>query len=119
MRTFNYYKMKYILAILFTFIITFSFGQAKTNLDLKKLNGSWISTDDKNYHITIKDATWKDYYEKNVTTVLDLKINKNNITAKDKKSGEIYKYEIVKLNDKQLSLIYLDRGNTLSFKRKP
>lgn len=95
-----------------------SFGQVKKNIDLKKLNGNWISLDDKKYHIVIKSLSWEDYYGREKTAVLNFKINKNIITAKDNHTGDTFKYEVVIVTNKQLTLIYLDRGNTLSFRRK-
>ncbi|MDB5198204.1 MAG: hypothetical protein JWO92_167 [Chitinophagaceae bacterium] len=93
-------------------------AQKKKNIDFKKLNGSWISVDDKKYRITIKGSIMQEYYGREKTAVLNFKVNKNMLTAIDNHTGDIFKYEIVILNNHQMSLIYLDRGNTLNFKRK-
>ena len=96
----------------------FSYAQVKKSIDLKKLNGTWVSTEDKKYWVVIKGLVMQEYYDKEKTAVLNFRIYSNVLTAKDIKTKDVFKYEIVTVNNKQLTMIYLDRGNTLSFRRK-
>ncbi len=110
--------MKTLLTIISFIILFAASAQKKNSIDLKKLDGNWISADDKRYHINIKGSAWIDYYGKEKNFSLAFTITKNIITATDNSTKEIYRYEIAKLNDKILDLVYLDRGNKISFKRK-
>ncbi|HUS01965.1 MAG TPA: hypothetical protein VMY77_09570 [Chitinophagaceae bacterium] len=70
--------MKKILLLLFCFIvIDGSYGQLKNIAGIKKLNGIWVSVDDRKYWITIKGAVWKEYYDRKRTATLTFRVNKN------------------------------------------
>lgn len=111
--------MKYILTVLFILCIGLcAHAQAKKNIVLKKLTGTWVSTEDKKYRVIIKGSIMQEYYDKEKTAVLRFRIHRNLLTAKDIKTGDVFKYDLVTVNNKQLTMIYLGRGNTLSFRRK-
>lgn len=109
---------KNLLLIFSLIVICQSYGQIRTRFDIKKLNGSWVSADDKKYWITIKGKVWKEYYDNKRTATLSFTVSKNIIKTKDNATGEIFKYEIRKLNNTSLELIYLERGNTFRFRKR-
>lgn len=94
--------------------------------------GTWQSVDDPNYSITItSDGTWTDFY--GTTTPAEETGSLTLFTSEDPSVGyqgsttpgvvylkvaegksTLY-YSLTKLTEAHLQLLYLDRGNTLSF----
>jgi hypothetical protein len=82
------------------------------------LIGDWILADEKNYRIVFTAGSQAEYYGKEVQAVFTYRCAKDTLISKDKTTGAIYKYALATLTDKNLTLIYLDRGNLLEFRRK-
>ena len=113
--------MRYIFTALCLAMLVIGFPQQRTpsgSPDARLLTGRWRSTEDKNYQIEFKAGTETEYYEKEVMSQLSYELKKDQLTAKDKKSGQVSKYAILSLTSKNLTLLYLDRGNTLRFQRE-
>ncbi len=111
--------MKSLLTVILSALLTAGWAQKKATVaDPKLLIGRWRSVDDKNVRITFTVDTETEYYEKSVMSVSTYSLKKDQLTAKDKESGEVYRYAILQLDAKSLSLLYLDRGNTLRYKKE-
>ncbi len=84
--------------------------------DFALLQGKWVSLGDANSKIEFNNAKKIDYYQ-------DEKLSEDNFEIQDGKylvvgSGENeFKYEITELTDKNLTMIYLSRGNTLKYQK--
>jgi len=82
--------------------------------DLKMIRGKWISDEDKNYWIEIKDSIIVEHYEKDKPKIFKYKIENDQLVKTDLEGGT-YEYAFSNLSDDFLELIYLPRGNFLSF----
>jgi hypothetical protein len=109
--------MKALFSFLCLFLCVASFGQSKS-VDKTKILGTWVSAEDKNYTMVFKGDGVAEYYEKEKTSESTYKISGASLTKTDKADKSTYKYTILTLTDKALTLLYLDRGNTLKFRRK-
>ena len=83
--------------------------------DYKKLKGNWVSTEDKLYTVEFDGLTRTDYYENEVSSQYKIRIEKDNLYCIDLDDKEEYKYTIMSLTDKNLTLMFLPRGNKLIF----
>lgn len=120
--------LKFISLIILSFVFLGSCSSTKTNHDL--IQGSWVSVDDENSSIEITADNWiskysgEDDYENEYiisnqcANSIDDAQNPNGNYISMSDYGEIYCYEIIKLDDETLEISYLDRGNTLTYKRK-
>ena len=87
--------------------------------------GRWVSLEDKQSFIELrKPNLYIDIYGKAVLDTMKFVISTNKTQAKPYtelkvtgKDNTVFLYQIDYLSTKQLSLIYLDRGNTLNYKR--
>lgn len=82
-----------------------------------KIIGIWVSVDDVKNQVVFTKKTKLDYYGKMLVASYSYRIAGDSLTAKDKSDGSIYRYSVLSLTEKYLTLIYLDRGNLLKFKR--
>jgi hypothetical protein len=107
---------------LFCFLLTLSLAVSAQNkvpaIELKKLPGTWVSIDDKKYQIVFTDSTQTDFYENEKQAFLKYRVTTDQLTTTDQESGEIYKYTILSLSDKYLTLQHHPRGNLLKFSRE-
>jgi len=87
----------------------------KTQTDL--LLGRWVSLDDANSEIEFSvNKKMIDYYQGKKISEADFTVQgEKYLVAADK--GEEFKYSITELSDKNLTLTYLSRGNTLRYKK--
>ncbi len=122
-----------------TVVTTVAQADTKNTLedDYKLLQGTWQSDEDGKYLLLFKDRKTYDLYigEKD-TTAVDFILSSTSCNegtnadsikkregkpplflVKKDKDGDMC-YEVMTLTEDQLSLIYLDRGNILSFKKK-
>jgi hypothetical protein len=122
MKTFNFF------AILFFSIVLFNSCGTKTNQDL--ILGKWVSVDDPASTLEITENKWTfnitgeenfecDYLigDNCATNIEDTKNPNGNIIS-ILEYDEFYCYSILKLDQEILELSYLNRGNTLTYKRK-
>ena len=87
--------------------------------------GRWVSMEDKQSFIELrKPNLYIDIYGKEVLDTMKFSISTNKTQAKPYtelkvtgKDNTVFLYQIDYLSTKQLSLIYLVRGNTLNYKR--
>jgi hypothetical protein len=79
------------------------------------LFGRWISLDDANSEIEFKEGKKIDYYQKKKLSEGTFVQDGKSLTVSE--DGDEFKYTILELSDTKLSLSYLARGNTLSYKR--
>ncbi|MBL4709582.1 MAG: hypothetical protein JKY48_14205 [Flavobacteriales bacterium] len=85
--------------------------------------GRWISEDDYNSGIEIKNNKWilfykgdeLSIYDYKITTDVDSKVQQLSLTNND---SEAMEYSILEWNNDFLQLSYLPRGNTLRYKRE-
>jgi len=93
--------------------------QTKTKEANKNLLlGTWISADDQNYKMTINESSIIEYYDSEEVDKFTYKRDKDNLTKTDLATSDKYQYKIQELTKTDLKLIFLDRGNTLAFKKK-
>jgi hypothetical protein len=108
--------MKSLILLTLLVISVTSFAQNNPNeANMKLLSGQWESIDDKKYEIIISDSIIE-YYNKIETDAFSFKVEDNKLT-KYSVNGDLYEYEIVGLSKKYLTLMYLQRGNLLKFKK--
>ena len=93
------------------------------------IQGKWISVDDEDSVIEFKDGMKIDSYSEEEVGRSEfgfydsLNIDESSIKKETGKyllvgvGGETFEYEIVKLTDTELEMIYLARGNTLKYKK--
>ena len=91
-------------------------------------DGKWISTDDPKSGIEIKDGKWIMFYEGIETQANDIydievisKLEANEIASTQftlSNDTESLAYALLEYNDETLSMSYLDRGNTLTYKKE-
>lgn len=107
---------KILLSYFLILLSAFAFSQSNTEeINQKLLTGKWKSTDDRNYVIIVSDSI-REYYKKVQTGIYSYSIKENRL-IEISPLGEIYEYEITGLSTKNLTLMYLQRGNLLNFKR--
>ena len=120
--------MKNILLLSLVVILFASCSSNQTNQDL--LQGTWVDTEDPNAKIIICENEWAYAYtgedDYNCRFVIsedcaenesqENKPNGSHITVFDE--GETTCYSISKLDSENLEIIYLDRGNTLVYKKQ-
>lgn len=110
--------MKYIIVItICNFFLLSAFGQSSASINTK-LKGKWISEDDKEYHLVFKDSTKQDFYAGKLESTYRYWIKKDSLIAKDMKSGDFFNYVIMSATKNHLTLMYLERGNFLKFRKK-
>src|SRR3954469_8487185 len=90
-------------------------AQQKQPVDKKKLLGNWISTEDTNYHITFTTTLQREYYGNELQAVNTYKLHSDTLVKTDKQTGTVYTYSVTGITNKNLTLLYLDRGNLLKF----
>lgn len=91
-------------------------------------DGKWISIDDPKSGIEIKDGKWIMFYEGMETQASDIydievinKLEGSEIASTLftlSNESESLDYALLEYNDETLSMSYLDRGNTLTYKKK-
>ena len=91
------------------------FNESEQTYDISLLQGKWRSIDDVNSVIEFNANKKIEYYLSNKMFEGDFDIERNYLTVKD--DTEIFEYQIIALSNNTLTLIYLPRGNTLSYKR--
>lgn len=109
--------MKYIIVIICNFFLLSAYGQ-KGALIKTQLNGKWISEDDKQYQLVFKDSIKQDLYGGKLESTYQYWIKKDSLIAKDVSSGDVFNYAIMGITDKHLTLMYLERGNLLKFRKQ-
>lgn len=101
--------------LLFAFFVS---AQAKSEGNYPiKIIGTWISVDDNKNQIVFTKAAKLDYYNKTLVTTNSYTIAGDSLAVVDKSDGSNYRYSILSLTEKNLTLMYLDRGNLLKFRR--
>ncbi len=84
----------------------------------KMLEGKWQSTEDILFVIEIESLHRTEYYENEVTDEATIRFDGKYLYFKSKEEGETYKYEILKLTNDYLELLYLPSGKILKFRKK-
>ncbi|SCX93660.1 hypothetical protein SAMN05192588_0338 [Nonlabens sp. Hel1_33_55] len=93
-------------------------------------NGRWISTEDANSGIEIRDDKWIMFYkgtDQSPRDVYDYKVERKPVNETDpdaamityltiSNSNETLEYALLEYNENLLSLSYVPRGNTLNYK---
>lgn len=88
----------------------------KNNQDsYDKIQGKWQSTIDSSSTIEFDGLTKIDYYKGKYIDQSKIKIDKDRLFCKTLKDDLTLEYEIMTLTDVSLTLIYLPRGNLLTF----
>jgi hypothetical protein len=90
--------------------------------DLIKINilGTWISNDDKKSKLIFTKEFLVDIYDNEIIDTLSYVIENKESLLKtiDLKANIEFNYSIDYLTSKNLSLIYLERGNTLNYTKQ-
>lgn len=100
------------------------FIQTKINSEdsiKKNLTGTWISNDDKKSKLIFTREFLLDFYNDKIIDTLDYEINikgkESFLKTTDAKANIEFYYSIDYLTQKELSLIYLESGNTLNYSK--
>ena len=80
-----------------------------------KIQGIWMSTIDSLSTIEFDGLTKVDYYSGKYIDESKIKIDKDYLYCKPLKDNFDYKYEIMTLSDTNLTLLFLPRGNLLTY----
>ncbi|MFZ4798325.1 MAG: hypothetical protein ACOYMA_12585 [Bacteroidia bacterium] len=87
----------------------------------KNILGTWISNDDKNSKMIFTQEFILDFYDNKIIDTLTYTIeNKGKVSflkTIDSKANIEFNYSIDYLTSKELSLVYLVRGNTLNYSK--
>ncbi|MFN6351204.1 MAG: hypothetical protein ACK567_04685 [Chitinophagales bacterium] len=95
-----------------------------TNCELSKFLGKWISMDDPKSEIILQKNSYFEIYDNNIMDSLHFEIFENVIEKKcflttvSYSTSDTFKYEIINIDNANLTLMYLERGNELVFRRK-
>ena len=109
--------MKYIIIIVCNLFLLSAYGQ--NNLLVKKqLIGKWVSEDDKKAMIVFKDTLQQDFYAGELLSTHRYWIKDDSLVTKDLASGAVFNYAIMGVTEKNLTLMYLERGNLLKFRKQ-
>jgi hypothetical protein len=82
------------------------------------LNGRWVSKENSQFQLVFKDSTKQDFYGGKLQCTYRYRIKKDSLIAKDMSSGNIFNYAILGVTEKHLTLMDLERGNLLLFRKK-
>lgn len=111
-------SMKYLLSLL-VFCFNGPSVTAPAQPGYKALiMGRWQSTSDRKYEVVFTKTYKIDYYKGQKADTFFYRIKGDSLIAQDKSDQSFYYYSIERLSKSYLSLTYLDRGNTLVFKRE-
>ena len=110
-------KVKICLTLILVYYFSLFAQSSKDPLEKNLFIGRWKSVSDKNYSIVVNDSTIFEYYGKEITGILIFKIDGDKLIEINKKDKQEFYYSIIRLDKNQLTLLYLDRGNTLRFRR--
>jgi len=84
------------------------------------LQGEWVSLDDPKSKITFEENIKKDFYEDELMSsgsfVIESFGSETYLVVSE--DDGVFKYSIPELTEKDLSLMYLQRGNTLRYVRE-
>jgi hypothetical protein len=109
--------MRYIIVIIYSFFLLSAYGQNTTSVK-QHLRGKWISEDDKQFELVFKDSIKQDFYYGKVESTYQYWIKKDTLIAKDVSSGDVFNYAIMGITGKHLTLMYLEKGNLLKFRKQ-
>ena len=84
--------------------------------DTEKLLGVWQSLDDEKYSVEFNENKKIDFYDNEENSRQNYIIENEQMVVGEPKIDKLI-YEIVKLDDENLEMIYLERGNILRFKK--
>ncbi|MCF8429841.1 MAG: hypothetical protein K9G64_06885 [Bacteroidia bacterium] len=88
----------------------------------KNILGMWISNDDKKSQMIFTEKFILDIYDNKIIDTLDyvieIKGKESLLNTIDSKANIEINYSIDYLTSKNLSLVYLDRGNTLNYTKQ-
>lgn len=108
--------MRCIFLFVFYFFVLASFGQSNQSLK-KQLLGTWFSEDDKKFQITFAGTIKKDFYAGKLQSTYQYWVKKDSLVTKDIQTNDVFNYAIMGLTEKHLTLMYLQRGNRLLFRK--
>ena len=83
-----------------------------------KIQGKWQSTIDSSSTIEFDGLTKVDYYNGKYIGQSRIKIDKDRLISKSIKDNLTLEYDIMTLSDASLTLMYLVRGNLLTYTKK-
>ena len=94
----------------------------------EKIIGEWKSKEDEKSVVLFKeDETFKDIYDKEEVSSGEwvVKDKKGNFditfhlykTVEGEEGEDVYEYEITRIDEENLSLVYLERGNVLEYEK--
>jgi hypothetical protein len=99
--------------------VPFAVHAQVNNGNSQLIKGRWISAEDKKYSVVFIDSLKMDYYKNEITSKFRYRISSDSLITEDIQTKEIYRYAIMGLSSKHLTLMYLDRGNLLTFSKAP
>ena len=67
--------------------------------------------------IVFKDSTQQDFYAGELLSTHRYWIKNDSLVTKDLASGEVFNYTIIGVSENHLTLMYLERGNILKFRK--
>ena len=109
--------MKYIFIIFSILFLLPAYGQ-KTSLVKSQLQGRWVSADDKKAVIVFKDTLQQDFYAGELLSILRYWVKNDSLVTKDLATGDVFYYAIMGMTKEHLTLMYLERGNLLKYRKQ-
>jgi hypothetical protein len=103
-------------ALVFVLLLS-TFASSAQSIDPKLLIGHWQSTQDRKSELVFTKDKQIDYYENKVVFTSTYLVQHDSLIVVDMKYGDTLYYSIEGLSKKNLSLMYLARGNMLVFRR--
>ena len=110
--------MRIFIFLSFILLTTTTIAQKTTQkIDKKLLLGLWVSDADNKYKISVTDSTFLEFYDKEPPDTFRYKIKKARLIKTDA-SGDAYEYDILTLTSTYFSIMYMPRGNVLTFSKR-
>lgn len=109
--------MRYFILVLVNLFFLSGYGQNASS-SANQLKGRWVSEEDRKYQVVFTDTLKQDFYDGKLTSSFRYWIKKDSLVAKDLSDGGVYNYSIDGLSRTHLTLMYLQRGNLLLFRKQ-
>lgn len=103
--------------MLFLVLVLTGFASTAQSSDAKLIIGRWQSIDDRKSEMVFTKDRETDYYGKKQELVSTYRLQHDSLVTVDVKSGDTSYYIITSLSSKNLALMYLARGNILTYRR--
>jgi hypothetical protein len=107
--------MQFLLILILSLSFQIVLGQKQTAKSNMSIQGRWISLGDKKYTVFFTGTSRIELYEKKLTNKASYKIKGDSLIVVDSNRKDTIYYSIMGLDRRNLTLMYLTRGNLLRF----